>query len=135
VCARARARSAALAQPESAGAGAGTGEAPHGREEVTRAGYREMHMRIAQLLMPPNEQGSGFLSTDADLAEAHQLADKDWAEDIARFSGHSHITVWLADIREKFVAACSKAVGRPSPALLMREMTLIARFARVGLGR
>ena len=54
--------------------------------QVVRDAYRNMHMRVAKVLAPPG---------DFDMKEAQALADQDWADDISRFSGTSHITVWL----------------------------------------
>ena len=54
--------------------------------QVVRDAYRNMHMRVAKVLAPPG---------DFDMKEAQALADQDWADDISRFSGTSHITVRL----------------------------------------
>jgi Ca2+-binding EF-hand superfamily protein len=70
--------------------------------EVSREGYRQMHMRIAKALV----ENGGF-----DAEEAHSISDQDWAEDIARFSGTNHISVWLDDIRNKFREAAAQAVA------------------------
>ena len=70
--------------------------------EVTRESYQNLHMRIAKVLA---EQGTWTIAT----AEAR--ADKDWADDISRFAGTSHITVWLDEIRQKFRAAAARAVS------------------------
>ena len=75
-----------------------------GRSDVSREGYRQMHVRISRALCDPAE---GFASEEKALT----LADKDWAGDISRFSGTSHITVWLAAVREKFRDAAARAVG------------------------
>ena len=68
---------------------------------VTREGYTQMHMRLAKVLM---ERG------DFKAEEAKSIADSDWAEDISRFSGTNHITVWLDEIRSKFRDAAAQAV-------------------------
>ena len=84
------------------------------RAEVTREGYRQMHIRISRALCDPNE---GF----AEEKKALALADKDWAGDISRFSGTSHITVWLAAVREKFHEASARAVGTHGFAALFKR--------------
>ena len=56
------------------------------------------------------------------------MADQDWAEDISRFSGTSHITVWLDEIRTKFREASARAVAEHS----FRE--LFATFDEDGNG-
>eukprot|EP01043_Picozoa_sp_COSAG02_P010326 COSAG02_NODE_361_length_23829_cov_82.704509_4_plen_1094_part_00 len=80
------------------------GAAAGQRPEVTRDGYREMHIRISRVLCDPSE---GF----TDARKALTLADKDWAGDITRFSGTAHIVVWLAAVREKFREASARAVS------------------------
>lgn len=61
-----------------------------------------MHVRIAKLLM----------KTDAfDEDEASTRSDNEWAEDIARYSGTSHLAVWLDEIRSKFCEAAAEAVA------------------------
>ena len=61
-----------------------------------------MHLRIAKLLV--NEE-------DFDDEKASVISDNDWAEDIARFSGTSHLAVWLDEIRSKFCDAAAEAVA------------------------
>lgn len=61
-----------------------------------------MHLRIAKLLV----KTEGF-----DNEEASAISDNDWAEDIARFSGTSHLAVWLGEIRSKFCDAAAEAVA------------------------
>jgi hypothetical protein len=70
--------------------------------EVTREGYREIHHRVAKVLM-------GDEYSDA---KAAALADKDWAEDISRFTGETHITVWLGMIRDRFKQGAAESVAR-----------------------
>ena len=74
-------------------------------QDVTLEAYRNMHMRIAKILAFQGE---------FDEEEALKLADTDWAEDISRFSGTSHITVWLDEIRTKFKEASARAVAEHS---------------------
>ena len=89
---------------ESAAIRADAGGAAEEGADVTREGYRQMHVRVSRTLCDPSE---GFDDMDKALA----LADKDWAADISRFSGTSHITVWLSQIRTKFREASARAVG------------------------
>ena len=70
--------------------------------EVTRKGYREIHSRVAKSLM---EEG------DFDEAQAASLAERDWVEDISRFTGTAHITIWLDTIRNRFKASAAEAVA------------------------
>ena len=82
--------------------------------EVTRDGYRQVHMRISRALCDPTE---GV----ADERKAMALADKDWAGDISRFSGTAHIVVWLAAVREKFREASARAVSTYGFAALFKR--------------
>ena len=69
--------------------------------EVTKEGYKLLHMRIAKVL------------TDAalyDEREAEQDALDEWDADVARFLGSSHIMVWLDTIRTKFHENTATAV-------------------------
>ena len=84
------------------------------RPEVTRDGYRQVHMRISRALCDPTE---GV----ADERKAMALADKDWAGDISRFSGTAHIVVWLAAVREKFREASARAVSTYGFAALFKR--------------
>ena len=61
-----------------------------------------MHLRIAKLLV----KTEGF-----DEEEASAISDNEWAEDIARFAGTSHLAVWLGEIRSKFCDAVAEAVA------------------------
>ena len=70
--------------------------------EVSREGYREVHKRIAKVLV----ESGGF-----DAEQANSIADQDWADDVSRFSGTNHITVWLDEIRNKFKAAAAQSVA------------------------
>ena len=69
--------------------------------EVSKEGYKLLHMRIAKVL------------TDAalyDEREAEQDALDEWDADVARFLGSSHIMVWLDTIRTKFHENTATAV-------------------------
>jgi Ca2+-binding EF-hand superfamily protein len=74
-------------------------------QDVTLEAYRNMHMRVAKVLA---------MNDEFDEEEALKVADQDWAEDISRFSGTSHITVWLDEIRTKFKEASARAVAEHS---------------------
>jgi Ca2+-binding EF-hand superfamily protein len=74
-------------------------------QDVTLEAYRNMHIRVAKVLAFRDE---------FDREEALKIADQDWAEDISRFSGTSHITVWLDEIRTKFKEASARAVAEHS---------------------
>ena len=87
--------------------------------DVALDAYRSMHMRIAKVFAVRGE---------FDEEEATRMADQDWAEDISRFSGTSHITVWLDEIRTKFREASARAVAEHS----FRE--LFATFDEDGNG-
>ena len=78
--------------------------------EVTRAGYRMLHMRIAKVLIPAGAVNLDGSSAAFDEHAAEKLADQDWDDDIARFSGSSHIMTWLDTIRTKFRDASERAV-------------------------
>ena len=69
--------------------------------QVSREGYRQVHMRMSKVLAPKDA---------FDNSSAVALADQDWAEDIAKYSGSSHIMVWLDEIREKFKESSTRAV-------------------------
>ena len=73
-----------------------------------------MHIRIALALDGgQDEQPAVVRHKEAEEEIRQRLgeqADKDWAEDIAKFEGTSHITVWLDDIRTKFRTAAASSV-------------------------
>ena len=75
---------------------AGPGE----EDTVTRTGYMALHIRVAKTLIA---------AQDFNREEAEGISDSDWAEDISKFSGTSHIMVWLDEqmkqsgFREAFV--------------------------------
>jgi Ca2+-binding EF-hand superfamily protein len=87
--------------------------------EVTRAGYRKMHSRVAMALI---ESGK------ASPADRDSLADRDWAEDVERFVGTSHIMVFLDQIKTRFQTAASAEVARHG------FKTLFARYDLDGSG-
>jgi Ca2+-binding EF-hand superfamily protein len=70
--------------------------------DVSRDGYTQVHVRMSKVLAPE----AAF-----DNASAFGIADKDWTEDIARFSGASHIAVWLSAIKIKFKEASTRAAA------------------------
>ena len=70
--------------------------------DVSRDGYTQVHARISKVLAA---------GTIFSVSGALAMANQDWAEDIARYSGTSHITVWLDAIRTKFRAAASRVVA------------------------
>ena len=91
----------------------GQSSSPRDRDadgEVTRAGYRMLHMRIAKILIPVGAVNLDGSSAAFDERAAEKLADQDWDDDIARFSGSSHIMTWLDTIRTKFRDASERAV-------------------------
>ena len=69
-------------------------------DTVTRPGYMELHIRVAKAVTEKITE-----------KEAKALSDSDWAEDISKFSGTSHIMVWLDEIRTKFKEAAAQAVA------------------------
>lgn len=69
--------------------------------EVTKGGYKLLHMRVAKVLTAPHLYN---------YAEANDDAEAEWDADVARFLGTSHIMVWLDTIRTKFHTASKKAV-------------------------
>ena len=77
--------------------------APDAPAEATREGYRRFHSRLAKALM----QAERF-----SLAIVELTADTDWADDISRYAGTSHITIWLSMIREAFRAGAGEAVAQ-----------------------
>lgn len=81
--------------------------------KVTREGYRALHVRIAKVLAEAHRW---------DEESASVQADKGWAEDIYRFSGTSHITVWLDEIRSSFRAAAARAVAEHGFAQLFADV-------------
>ena len=90
------------------------------RGEVSREGYRQMHMRIAKVLV----ESGGF-----DVEEASVFSDKDWTEDIARFSGTNHLSVWLDDIRNKFRdAAAQVSFQWKNPDFLSKNPDFLSRI-------
>eukprot|EP01047_Picozoa_sp_COSAG01_P017910 COSAG01_NODE_959_length_12451_cov_18.389815_1_plen_275_part_00 len=116
------------------GGGAGRGAA---MGEVSRQGYREVHARVAKALTPTGRW---------DESQSVALADRDWAEDQERYSGTSHVLVWLQLICERFRSGAAEAVARqgfealfkrcepsalsPQPSALSPEASW-ARWARV----
>ena len=71
--------------------------------EVSREGYRQIHARVAKALV-----AAGAFSSE----ECGAMADADWTEDIARYSGTSHILIWLQLIRERFREGAAESVAR-----------------------
>jgi Ca2+-binding EF-hand superfamily protein len=69
--------------------------------EVTKGGYKLLHMRVAKVLTAPQLYN---------LSEANDDAEAEWDADVARFLGTSHIMVWLDTIRTQFHTASKKAV-------------------------
>jgi Ca2+-binding EF-hand superfamily protein len=69
---------------------------------VTREGYRRFHRRLAKAL----SDGAAYAEDKVKLT-----ADMDWADDISRYSGTSHIAIWLDTIRNTFQAAAAEAVA------------------------
>ena len=63
------------------------------RGAVTREVYCNMHLRISKALSLPEDFG---------IDEARQMANGDWAHDIADFSGDSHVKIWLEEVKKKF---------------------------------
>jgi hypothetical protein len=80
-----------------------------GAREVVREAYRELHMRVALTVT----NGRRKKGEDEEQMRNRLLAqaDKDWAEDIAKFEGTSHTTIWLDEIRTKFRSAAEKHVA------------------------
>lgn len=76
---------------------------PEDAVEVTRAGYRRMHSCVAVTLI----NGGGQLSSQYRAA----LADREWAEDVERYVGTSHILVFLEQIKTRFQAAATDSVA------------------------
>jgi hypothetical protein len=70
--------------------------------EVTRDGYRRFHARVAKALT----QTERFSPEMVELT-----ADMDWADDISRYSGSSHLTIWLSMVREAFKVGAGEAVA------------------------
>ena len=83
---------------------------------VTIQGYREVHVRIGKTIFegpvrsaydlqnysawPVSDWGGGGPQHDEwDHAEALQLADDDWTEDVSRFSGDASIKAWFSKVR------------------------------------
>ncbi len=69
--------------------------------EVTKGGYKLLHMRVSKVLTSPHLYS---------FAEANDDAEAEWDADVARFLGTSHIMVWLDTIRTQFHTASKKAV-------------------------
>ena len=78
--------------------------------DVSKIGYRMLHMRVAKVLIPPGAINPDGTSAEFDMAEAEAMAEEDWDADVARFSGSSHIMVWLDAIRSKFREASARIV-------------------------
>jgi Ca2+-binding EF-hand superfamily protein len=97
-----------------AGDPSGSGGDGGASRSVTRDGYRQLHVRIGKVLADASLWGGE--------ARALIRADKDWAEDISRFSGTSHIMVWLDDIRSKFRAAAARSVQSQGFAALFSKV-------------
>ena len=69
---------------------------------VTRDGYRRFHLRLAKALT----------AADAFSPEMVQVtADMDWADDISRYSGTSHIAIWLDMVRNAFKEGANESVA------------------------
>ena len=62
-------------------------------QEVSREGYCAMHLRISKALSAEE---------DFNVQEGSNIANGDWAHDIADFSGDSHVKIWLEEIKKKF---------------------------------
>lgn len=69
--------------------------------EVTKGGYKLLHMRVAKVLTAPDMYS---------FSEANDDAEAEWDADVTRFLGTSHIMVWLDTIRKQFHSASRKAV-------------------------
>eukprot|EP01048_Picozoa_sp_COSAG05_P002688 COSAG05_NODE_115_length_18028_cov_137.264767_1_plen_477_part_00 len=73
------------------------------RAEVTQEGYCSLHVRLNKVLSAPAE--------NEEEADATASAHRDWAADIKRFTGGSHITAWLQEMRDSFKRASEKAIA------------------------
>ena len=97
---------------------------PGEEDQVTRAGYMVFHMLVGKALIAAGEWNR---------ADASAISDSDWAEDIAKFSGTSHIMVWLDEIRNKFKEAAAQAVALHGFTGLFARCEL--QLSRSGCGR
>ena len=78
-------------------------ELPEGK--VVREAYIALHIRVAKAL-----------DADFDVESSKNAANSDWAEDITAFSGDDAASVWLEEVKTKFVEVAGVAsVARGTP--------------------
>jgi Ca2+-binding EF-hand superfamily protein len=69
--------------------------------DVNREGYRNFHLRVSK-----------SLESTFDMETAETVANTDWAEDIAVFSGDSTDLIWLEEVKKKFREVTQETVAR-----------------------
>ena len=72
-------------------------ELPEGK--VVREAYIALHIRVAKAL-----------DADFDVESSKNAANSDWAEDITAFSGDDAASVWLEEVKTKFIEVAGKVV-------------------------
>ena len=72
-------------------------ELPEGK--VVREAYIALHIRVSKAL-----------DADFDVESSKNAANSDWAEDITAFSGDDAASVWLEEVKTKFVEVAGKVV-------------------------
>ena len=73
-----------------------------GLQEVNREAYGQLHLRVSKALSQEEWM---------DMVEGKNIANTDWVEDIAAFSGQGTASVWFDEMRIKFNQAVSKIPG------------------------
>ena len=71
---------------------------------VSRAGYRELHVRVSKAVAA--DGGDGW-----ELEDAVKAAATDWSDDIRRFSPDAAIATWVETIRIQFRQSARQAVS------------------------
>ena len=71
---------------------------------VTRAGYREMHVRVSKAVIEDDRD-------DWELEDAVRTAATDWSDDIRRFSPDAAIATWMETIRIQFRQSAQQSVS------------------------
>jgi hypothetical protein len=71
---------------------------------VSRAGYRELHVRVSKAVAA--DGGDGW-----ELEGAVKAAATDWSDDIRRFSPDAAIATWLETIRIQFRQSAQQSVA------------------------
>ena len=84
---------------------------------VTRDAYIALHLRVGKALQ-----------SQFDVHDSENNANMDWAEDITAFSGEDASSIWLEEVKKKFVDVAGKVV------LKLGMTELFSRFDADGSG-